>query len=137
MMSVNDVLESFRYYVQVNYADLNDGDDDVTDGKLKLCLKPDPEYRRFKASVNLRVAARLYYNVQSEELPSRTEVEKACSALQSKLSALNNDEEVRITGHLGAAVRNFVRDLRDRMNKSGEGCLRLNQLVSQHVSKLR
>ncbi|XP_035229752.1 glycogen debranching enzyme-like isoform X2 [Stegodyphus dumicola] len=94
-------------------------------GELKIIQ--DPEYRRFKSTINMDLALSIYAPNKMMSIP---EINKSCDNLRHKLEELNNAKKGEIDMHFYAAVENILSAVRyERLNPSGP---KLKALSAQH-----
>ncbi len=84
----------------------------IAEGEGPLRIIPDPEYRRFKAAVDLDLAVRMY-NLHKNDCYSEEErILKCSSDFKRHLDRLNHDAYNEVWGHVNAAIDNVIKGAR-------------------------
>ncbi|XP_035827253.1 glycogen debranching enzyme [Aplysia californica] len=113
-VGVDGILKEFRKAVESN---VNGG---LLSDETRLSIKQDPQFRRFRSTIDMKVALKLFNTDQvfGDAGPgsfSRTDrINKCCEALTAELVTLNAAKEHEIQGHIDAAISNFVANARWR-----------------------
>ncbi|CAL1548001.1 unnamed protein product [Lymnaea stagnalis] len=85
-----------------------------------LSIVQDPKFRRFKSTINMTLALKLY-NTDRPGVFSRTDrINKCCEALTEELVALNGQKDRETQDHINCAIGNFIANARWRfVNPAG------------------
>lgn len=132
MVNVDALVKEFRSKMSSKRLDREPLD------VYELAIVQDPLYRRFKSTVDMGLALRLFNtcregsHIENEEL----RVHYCCEAFKKKLDALNERAMSIIHGHLSQAVHNVLAGMRyDRIQADGPHILDVsakNPLVPQY-----
>ncbi|XP_015914684.1 glycogen debranching enzyme [Parasteatoda tepidariorum] len=110
MMDVAEVVKEFRKYLQDSNRKI-----ETLPGELKIIQ--DPEYRRFKSTVDVKLASYIYAPTQ---ITKPEEIERCCDSLRCTLEELNNAKRAEIDGHFYVAVENVISAIRyERLDSNG------------------
>lgn len=83
----------------------------------ELHIIQDPEYRRFKSTVDMELALRIFAPTPTS---SESEIQNCCERFRQCLSQLNNAKKTEIEMHFCAAVENVLSAVRyERLNFNG------------------
>lgn len=93
-----------------------------------LVIVQDPEYRRFKSSVDMDIALEHFGNIGDVSDDHR--INQCCDAFRRKLEELNGAVQHEVQIHLNAAVENVLKAVRyERLDPSGP---RKNPVTAKH-----
>lgn len=84
-VDVDKIVEDFKKHCSGKFNEVEGHDSD-------LHIEQDELYRRFGSTVNLDLAAHVYYTKYINGLPATEQIEKSAELLRCKLNALNHDK---------------------------------------------
>ncbi|XP_059168911.1 glycogen debranching enzyme-like isoform X2 [Physella acuta] len=107
-IGVDQVIKDFKKAIEGN----PNGGDNLKDNHLTIIQ--DPEYRRFKSTVNINLALKLYNTDRPGVFSREDRIRKCCEALMEELVRLNGNKERETQDHINCAIGNFIANARWR-----------------------
>ncbi|KAK3767183.1 hypothetical protein RRG08_018054 [Elysia crispata] len=113
-VNIEKLMKDFRNAIEQNNTAHHEG------GPSEISIIQDPQFRRFKSSIDMKLALRLFNTDRPGVFSRGDRINKCCEALLKEVAALNAVKERELQDHLNVAIGNFIANARWRfINPAG------------------